>query len=226
MLKVQSRSFSCAIWKMDGANFQSWCCKLWPICNHQPPTLHSGARSHTPVFALNWEKRFVSRNCFNYFPPRQEARDRFDWCGKEESLCLRLSWGRDCTKSLRATGTSELMFLCKDRDENPTFEVEYNIDKRGYLCLGWKTLQRNCFQPLCDNQLGEDSEIGLVQSWKAFFVLQRGFVSSPNYFLLPILCMPSVIWKDDPYKQQNSNPWTFYSCTVFDDEILWLCTTI
>ena len=133
MLKVQSapgQSYSCAIWKMDGANFQSWCCKLWPICNHQPPTQHSGARSHTPVFALNWEKRFVRRNCFNYFPARQEALDRFDGCRKEESLCLSLSSGRDCTKSFRATAASELMFNCEDGDdENTMFEVEYNIDK-------------------------------------------------------------------------------------------------
>ena len=184
MLKVQSRSFSCAIWKMDGANFQSWCCKLWPICNHQPPSLHSGARSHTPVFALNWEKRFVSRNCFNYFPPRQEAPDRFDWCGKEESLCLRLSSGRDCTKSLRATGSSELMFSCKDRDENPTFEVEYNIDKRGELCLGWKNatelLSTSLWQSVRRRQWNRPrAELkGLLCSSKGFCVFPKLFPSA------------------------------------------------
>ena len=62
-------------------------CDQFVTTNPPPSTLGQG-HTHAPVFALNWEKRFVRRNCFNYFPARQEAPDRFEGCEKEESLCL------------------------------------------------------------------------------------------------------------------------------------------
>ena len=50
----------------------------------------------------------------------------------------------------------------KMRQTNPTFEVEYNIDNKRDVLSSGKNMQRNCFEPLCDNQLCEDSEIGRV----------------------------------------------------------------
>ena len=84
--------------------------------------------------------------------------------------------------------------------EEPTFEVEYN--KRDIV---WqKNMQRNCFEPLCDNQLGKDSEIGRVELKGLLCSSKRGFCLFAKLF--PSANLLHAICKDISYRYQNSNP--------------------
>ena len=176
-------------------------CDQFVTTNPPPSTLRQG---HTQQYLLWTGKRDLSGKIVSIISLPEAGNPGQIWrmLRGRKSLSPSLLRPRLQQKGRLATARSKWMFNCKkigmkSRQKSSTFEVEYNIDKRGrWIFVWWKNLQRNCFEPLCDNRLGEDSKIGRTQLKGLLCSSKsRGFVCSQNYFLVPNICMPHENWQ-------------------------------